>query len=78
MAIWVIVGASRGIGLEFVKQLLARGEHVIATVRNVEKASHLWALAGSAICGACHLLECDVKSDASINVSLELFIPLSI
>ena len=71
MAIWVIVGASRGIGLEFVKQLLARGEHVIATVRNVEKASHLWALAGAATCGACHLLECDVRSDWSINVSLE-------
>ncbi|EOD45090.1 nad-binding protein [Neofusicoccum parvum] len=28
---WVIIGASRGIGLEFVRQLIARGEKIIAT-----------------------------------------------
>ena len=72
MALWVIVGASRGIGLEFVRQLLARGDTVIATVRNASKASQLWLLAGAARLGACHLLECDVKSDASINVSRAL------
>ncbi len=31
MAIWVIVGASRGIGLEWVRQLLARGDYVYAS-----------------------------------------------
>jgi NAD(P)-dependent dehydrogenase (short-subunit alcohol dehydrogenase family) len=30
---WLIVGSSRGIGLEFVKQLLAKGERILATVR---------------------------------------------
>lgn len=72
MSTWVIVGASRGIGLEFVKQLLARGDRVIATVRDVAKASALWSLAGSGDRGACQLLECDVASETSIKVRLPL------
>ena len=68
MHTWLIVGASRGIGLEFVRQLLARGDQVIATVRDLEKASELWSLAGVAPRGACQLLLCDVQSDNSINV----------
>ncbi|MCJ1421021.1 hypothetical protein MMC32_007383 [Xylographa parallela] len=67
MHTWLIVGASRGIGLEFVRQLLARGDQVIATVRDLEKASELWSLAGVAPRGACQLLLCDVQSDNSIN-----------
>ena len=69
MAVWVVVGASRGIGLEWVRQLLARGDHVLATVRDPEKASSLWALAGAAPRANCQLLECDVASEASITVS---------
>lgn len=66
---WAIVGASRGIGLEFVKQLVARGDNVTATVRgDISKASDLWASAGSSDQGTCRLLECDVKSDSSISV----------
>ncbi len=38
MARWVIVGASRGIGLEMVRQLCARGEEVIAAVRKATPA----------------------------------------
>lgn len=64
--IWVVVGASRGIGLEWVRQLLARGDHVLATVRDVAKASELWTLAGSAM-GRCQLFVCDVASEASIH-----------
>ena len=67
-AVWVVVGASRGIGLEWVRQLLARGDHVLATVRDVAKASQLWTLAGCAAVGRCQLFECDVASEASINV----------
>ena len=70
-AVWVVVGASRGIGLEWVRQLLARGNHVLATVRDVAKASQLWTLAGSAAMGRCQLFECDVASEASINVLYE-------
>lgn len=66
-AVWVVVGASRGIGLEWVRQLLARGDYVLATVRDVAKASQLWALAGSAM-GRCQLFVCDVASEASVNV----------
>ena len=69
MATWIIVGASRGIGLEWVRQLLARGNHVIATIRDPAKASQLWALAGAAERGCCQLLECDVTQESSIVVS---------
>lgn len=33
----LVTGANRGLGLEFVKQLALRGDHVIATVRNPQK-----------------------------------------
>ena len=66
---WLIVGASRGIGLEFVRQILARGDKVIATVRDPGKASELWTLAGGNSRGTCRLLLCDVQSETSIVVS---------
>ena len=65
---WLIVGASRGIGLEFVKQALAKGDKVVATARAPQKAAQLWELAGPAPRGACQLLLCDVSSGESINV----------
>jgi NAD(P)-dependent dehydrogenase (short-subunit alcohol dehydrogenase family) len=40
----VITGASRGLGLEFVRQLLARGARVAATCRDPEAARDLAAL----------------------------------
>jgi len=66
---WVIIGASRGIGLEFVRQLLQRGDRIFATVRDVNAfhASSLWAQAGSDH-GRCQMLVCDVLSEESINV----------
>ncbi|KZF20037.1 3-oxoacyl-reductase [Xylona heveae TC161] len=63
----IIVGASRGIGLEFVRQLLARGDRVIATARGVAQASQLWSLAGKATYGACTILPCDVTVEESID-----------
>ena len=44
MATWMITGANRGIGLEFCKVLLARGENVIAASRNPEGSREFWEL----------------------------------
>lgn len=66
---WLILGASRGIGLEFVRQLLARGERIIATVREpwASHASALWGQAGSDH-GRCQMYICDILSEDSIVV----------
>jgi NAD(P)-dependent dehydrogenase (short-subunit alcohol dehydrogenase family) len=75
MATWCIVGASRGIGFEFVRQVLDRGDQVIAAVRNPYQASELWQLAATrTVPGACQLCECDVTSERSINVSYHSFL----
>ena len=42
----LVTGANRGLGLEFVRQLLARGDRVIAACRHPGKASALNLLAG--------------------------------
>lgn len=62
---WLIVGASRGIGLEFVRQIVALGHHVIATVRSPN--SDIDALVQSAP-GKVRVLTCDVSREESINV----------
>ena len=36
-ATWFVTGTSRGLGLELVKQLLARGDNVAATTRSVDR-----------------------------------------
>ena len=66
MPTWLIVGASRGLGLEFVRQLLERGDLVIATVRDPPKAAELWQMAGNSA-GACQLLLCDVTQESEIE-----------
>jgi NAD(P)-dependent dehydrogenase (short-subunit alcohol dehydrogenase family) len=69
---WLIIGASRGIGLEFVRQLLSRDERIIATVREPwdGHASGLWGQAGSDH-GRCQMYVCDVLSEQSIVVRYE-------
>ncbi len=44
MASYLVTGANRGIGLEFVRQLLARDESVLATCRDIDKAPDLQEL----------------------------------
>ena len=66
-AVWIIVGASRGIGYEFVRQLLYKGDRVYAVIRNPASASHLWQLAGAGV-ARCELLECDISDESSIMV----------
>ena len=70
----LISGANRGIGLEFTRLLLARGEHVIAACRHPGKATALNALAGEHP-GRLHVLPLDVadpKSRASLVHDLPL------
>jgi NAD(P)-dependent dehydrogenase (short-subunit alcohol dehydrogenase family) len=66
---WLIIGASRGIGLEFVRQLLNCNERIIATVREpfASHASALWGQAGSDH-GRCQMYVCDILSEESIVV----------
>lgn len=70
----LVTGANRGIGLEFVRQLLARGDRVVATCRQPGKASALNALAG-AHPGRLHVLPLEVaqaKSRAELVRELPL------
>lgn len=61
----LVTGANRGLGLEFVRQLLARGGHVIATCRHPGKATALNALAGEHP-GRLRVLPLDVAAPRSI------------
>jgi NAD(P)-dependent dehydrogenase (short-subunit alcohol dehydrogenase family) len=60
----VITGANRGLGLEFVRQLLARGDRVVASCRRPAEAAALQAL-GAAHPGRLHVLAMAVDSEAS-------------
>jgi NAD(P)-dependent dehydrogenase (short-subunit alcohol dehydrogenase family) len=65
---WIIVGASRGIGLEFVRQLAGSGERIIAAVRSRSSAEQLFAVVAQ-YKGLITVEECDVASEESIEVS---------
>lgn len=70
----LVTGANRGIGLEFVRQLLARGDHVIAACRLPGRAAALNALAGEHP-GRLHVLPLDAanpKSHAQLARELPL------
>jgi NAD(P)-dependent dehydrogenase (short-subunit alcohol dehydrogenase family) len=60
----LVTGANRGLGLEFARQRLARGDHVVATARHPGRATALNALAGEHP-GRLHVLPLDVASDKS-------------
>lgn len=67
MGIWVITGANRGLGLEFVTQLSQEGSHtIIAASRSMsrESLSGLQALDTKV---NLHILECDTGSPDSIE-----------
>ena len=70
----LVTGANHKIGLEFVRQLLARGDHVVATCRHPGKASALNALAGDHP-ARLHVLPLDV-ADAKSRASLVHDLPL--
>lgn len=61
----LVTGANRGIGLELAKQLVARGDEVIATARRPEAAEELQALA-AANEGKVWIKQLDVSDSESI------------
>ena len=60
-----VSGANRGIGLEFTRQLLVRGAHVLAACRQPGKALKLTELA-AAHPGKLHVLPLDLAKERSI------------
>jgi NAD(P)-dependent dehydrogenase (short-subunit alcohol dehydrogenase family) len=61
----LITGASRGIGLEFVRQFLERGDRVFAACRDPENADDLHDLAAPDL----HIVTLDVTDQRSIDSS---------
>jgi NAD(P)-dependent dehydrogenase (short-subunit alcohol dehydrogenase family) len=70
----LVTGANRGLGLEFVRQLLARGDRVVAACRHPGKATELNALAGE-YPGRLHVLPLDV-ADPKTHARLASELPL--
>lgn len=60
--VYLVTGANRGLGLEFAKQLTARGDSVIGTARSLDKCAALRALGTSV-----RVVELDVTDAASIS-----------
>ncbi|MCZ7586681.1 MAG: SDR family NAD(P)-dependent oxidoreductase [Deltaproteobacteria bacterium] len=65
MAVTLVTGANRGLGLELTRQLAERGDTVFATARNPEKAKALSALHDEHD-HRVHVLPLDVADDQSI------------
>jgi len=70
----LVTGANRGLGLEFVRQLLAAGRRVVATARQPGRATDLNTLAGEHP-GRLHVLPLDV-ADARSRAELLRELPL--
>lgn len=67
---YIVTGANRGIGLEFVKQLVERGDEVFATARRPDAAEALNALAAESD-GLVRVLQLDVADEESLSAFLD-------
>ena len=68
----LVTGANRGIGLEYVRQLLARGDHVVATARHPAQAHELNRLVAEHP-GRLHVFPLDVMDPkAEVEIAREL------
>ena len=65
----VITGANRGLGLEFVRQCLSRGDTVTAGCRHPDDADDLHALRPSGDGDRLRVVEIDVARDASVSAA---------
>jgi NAD(P)-dependent dehydrogenase (short-subunit alcohol dehydrogenase family) len=63
---WVVTGANRGLGLEFTRQLAARGDLVEACARDPERSPKLRELA-EASGDRVRVHACDIGDDASVR-----------
>ena len=70
----LVTGANRGLGLEFVRQLLVRGERVVAACRHPGRATALNLLAGEHP-GRLHVLPLDV-AEPKTHAELARELPL--
>ena len=57
--VWLITGCSSGFGEQFVHSIVARGDRVIATGRNLSRLQHLWNIGAS-------ILQLDVTDSQEI------------
>ncbi|KAI9061964.1 NAD-P-binding protein [Trametes sanguinea] len=73
---WLVTGASRGIGLELVRQLLSSSQNIIvAACRNPEKATTLHRLQDSSR-GRLHIVQLDVSDFDSVRASAKQLEPI--
>ena len=66
----LITGSNRGIGLEYVRQLLARGEHVFAMCRNPDSAQELQVLRDQ-YTSQLVIIKLDVTDPTSVNTAYD-------
>ena len=67
----LITGANRGIGLEFARQLAARGDRVFATTRDVNRAAELKRLASEYGDDVVTIVPLDVADENSIRAAAD-------
>ncbi|MBC7871589.1 MAG: SDR family oxidoreductase [Chitinophagaceae bacterium] len=67
----LVTGANRGIGLEFTRQYLRRGDRVFAACRDPQRASELYTLQAKYV-GQMTIVPLDVADQASIGASYRL------
>lgn len=64
---WFITGASRGIGAELAKAVLASGDRVVATGRNQAQVAQLYAAAGDRVLA----LPLDVAQEDQVRAAVD-------
>lgn len=63
---WLITGASSGLGRGLTERLLARGDGVVATLRQPGALHDLWAQHGDRL----HTIECDVSNVDAVRTAV--------